>query len=235
MQPGNPYPQPAGYPQAAGTYAAAPVFAGAGAYYGYAPSTSTSSNPTGFYPPQQQQQQQMPYNSGVQQGTPNDATQAVHNNMLAAVGALREEMCRALAFSRVDCGEVTLPIRLMGNPCDNVEVVWHTQVNFMQPFAVIPRIVLHMGSQLMAQGSGDHGCAQDQHANIGRLLVKLTATDVTQSGFTLTVATWHRGHIIANSTFAWLASCSPMWWDSHGEEGQDPVITGNKKKGLFGF
>ena len=105
------------------------------------------------------------------------------------------------------------------------------------------RIVLHMGNQLMAQGSGDHGCPQNEHANIGRLLVKLTASDVNQAGFTLTVATWHRGHIIANSTFAWIASCSSTWTSGEGGSGgfevevagPSPVPVEVKKKGMFGF
>lgn len=126
------------------------------------------------------------------------------------VASLRAEMMQALAFARVDAGELVLPVRLLGDPRNNNEVAWQQAVTFAQPFVAPPRVVLHLGS-VYAQGSGEHGAAPTVHGNLDRLLVKMSALDVTPAGFTFDVRTWHRGHLMEGTTFVWAASCSPTW------------------------
>ena len=138
---------------------------------------------------------------------------------------LRSEVMQALAYSRVDAGELILPIRLLGDPRNNDEKVWTHAVQFTHTFLAPPRVLLYIGS-IIAQGSGDHGQPPTEHGNLDRLLVKMTALDVSTTGFTFDLRTWHRGHIMKNSTFVWMASCNPTWACTASPNADDPSSAG---------
>jgi hypothetical protein len=106
---------------------------------------------------------------------------------------------------RVDSGEVVLPVELLGDPRSNAQVEFRARVAFAAPFVAPPVVRLALSS-LFADGSGDHGAAPNVHGDLDRLLCALAALDVTEAGFTLRVATWHRGHLRPNTRFLWIAS-----------------------------
>ena len=127
-----------------------------------------------------------------------------------ALEALRAEFTRAVQLVRVDSGEVLLPCELLGDPRNNDQVEFRARVEFSAPF-IAPPVVRLAVSSIYADGSGDHGAPPNINGNLDRLLCMLNALDVSERGFTLRVATWHRGHLRPNSRFLWFASASPAW------------------------
>ena len=128
----------------------------------------------------------------------------------AALESLRAEFTRAVQLLRIDSGEVLLPCDLLGDPRNNDKVEYRQRVDFAAPFLAPPTVRLAISS-IYADGSGDHGSVPNIHGDLDRLLCMLTALDVSEQGFTLCIATWHRGHLRPNSRFLWFASASPAW------------------------
>jgi hypothetical protein len=169
------------------------------------------------YPAQQNfaAQQGLPYAQGPPfvQGYPAQAPQGSTQPPAPAehaLEALRAEFTRAVQLLRIDSGEVLLPCELLGDPRNNDRVEFRQRVDFAAPFLAPPTVRLAISS-LYADGSGDHGGLPNINGDLDRLLCRLTALDVSERGFTLCVATWHRGHLRPNSRFLWFASASPAW------------------------
>jgi len=197
------YVMPQGYSMPQG-YAAQPPG------YSSQPQGYFSSQPTFLAQHAQGQQQQQLFSqpqllaagyspSGPAQSAPSDALEA-----------LRAEFTRAVQLVRVDSGEVLLSCELLGDPRNNDQVEFRARVEFAAPFVATPVVRLAISS-LYADGSGDHGTLPNINGDLDRLLCMLTALDVSERGFTLRVATWHRGHLRPNSRFLWFASASPAW------------------------